>query len=138
MQPIKDWMIQLLPPSFSQCVTESVATKFVHTSTNKIRCPINVVKVRQHSNPLDFHSRHLVESRWKAPSHRLNVGWIHTMERIDVQLWNNYASARIGSSLHGLEQEWSMDGHLRPQRLDQILAVQHEQFEIMAGPQGTH
>lgn len=39
--------LQLLPPkAYPENASTSLCTKFVHTSTNKIRCPVNCVTVR--------------------------------------------------------------------------------------------
>jgi len=42
LQPSADYMKDLLPPSASSSVS-SACSKHVHTSTNKVKCPINVV-----------------------------------------------------------------------------------------------
>ena len=40
-------IVQLLPSkAYPTNASTSLCTKFVHTSTNKIRCPVNVVTVR--------------------------------------------------------------------------------------------
>ena len=46
-----EWaVLQLLPPkAYPDTASTSLCTKFVHTSTNKIRCPVNVVVVRRSS-----------------------------------------------------------------------------------------
>ncbi|MBW0465360.1 hypothetical protein O181_005075 [Austropuccinia psidii MF-1] len=45
IRPCIDHLIELLPPqAYSTNLSTSILTKYVHTSTNKIRCPINVVR----------------------------------------------------------------------------------------------
>lgn len=45
IQPDPNYIVNLLPPTCYLNNTSSVvATKFVHVSTNKMRCPINVIK----------------------------------------------------------------------------------------------
>ncbi|KIK68529.1 hypothetical protein GYMLUDRAFT_237569 [Collybiopsis luxurians FD-317 M1] len=44
MRPCPPSIINLLPPkAYPENASTSLCTKFVHTSTNKIRCPVNVV-----------------------------------------------------------------------------------------------
>ncbi|KAF8898228.1 WD40-repeat-containing domain protein [Gymnopilus junonius] len=44
MRPSPPFVIDLLPPkAYPENPSTSLCTKFVHTSTNKIRCPVNVV-----------------------------------------------------------------------------------------------
>ncbi|GLB35528.1 putative anaphase-promoting complex subunit 4 WD40 domain [Lyophyllum shimeji] len=44
MRPAPPYIIDLLPPkAYPDNSSTSLCTKFVHTSTNKIRCPVNVV-----------------------------------------------------------------------------------------------
>ncbi|KAH0584521.1 hypothetical protein H2248_010055 [Termitomyces sp. 'cryptogamus'] len=44
MRPSPPYIIDLLPPkAYPDNSSTSLCTKFVHTSTNKIRCPVNVV-----------------------------------------------------------------------------------------------
>ncbi|TFK22682.1 WD40 repeat-like protein [Coprinopsis marcescibilis] len=44
MRPAPPYVIDLLPPkAYPDNASTSLCTKFVHTSTNKIRCPVNVV-----------------------------------------------------------------------------------------------
>ncbi|KZO95190.1 WD40 repeat-like protein [Calocera viscosa TUFC12733] len=44
LRPAPPFVIDLLPPkAYADNPTTSVCTKFVHTSTNKVRCPVNVV-----------------------------------------------------------------------------------------------
>ncbi|KZT36210.1 WD40 repeat-like protein [Sistotremastrum suecicum HHB10207 ss-3] len=44
MRPAPPYVINLLPPkAYPSNPSTSLCTKFVHTSTNKIRCPVNVV-----------------------------------------------------------------------------------------------
>ncbi|EFI28472.1 polyadenylation factor subunit 2 [Coprinopsis cinerea okayama7 len=44
MRPAPPYIIDLLPPkAYPSNASTSLCTKFVHTSTNKIRCPVNVV-----------------------------------------------------------------------------------------------
>ncbi|KAF5318013.1 hypothetical protein D9619_012251 [Psilocybe cf. subviscida] len=44
MRPAPPFIIDLLPPkAYPDNPSTSLCTKFVHTSTNKIRCPVNVV-----------------------------------------------------------------------------------------------
>ncbi|KIM49650.1 hypothetical protein M413DRAFT_438821 [Hebeloma cylindrosporum] len=44
MRPSPPFIIDLLPPkAYPENPSTSLCTKFVHTSTNKIRCPVNVV-----------------------------------------------------------------------------------------------
>ncbi|PPQ66041.1 hypothetical protein CVT26_010797 [Gymnopilus dilepis] len=44
MRPAPPFIIDLLPPkAYPENPSTSLCTKFVHTSTNKIRCPVNVV-----------------------------------------------------------------------------------------------
>ncbi|KAJ3517471.1 hypothetical protein NLJ89_g479 [Agrocybe chaxingu] len=44
MRPSPPYIIDLLPPkAYPENPSTSLCTKFVHTSTNKIRCPVNVV-----------------------------------------------------------------------------------------------
>ncbi|EIW85562.1 WD40 repeat-like protein [Coniophora puteana RWD-64-598 SS2] len=44
IRPAPPYIIDLLPPSaYPNNVSTSICTKFVHTSTNKLRCPVNVV-----------------------------------------------------------------------------------------------
>ncbi|RKP05862.1 hypothetical protein THASP1DRAFT_32311 [Thamnocephalis sphaerospora] len=44
-QPDPNYLVNLLLPSdMPDAPVTSVATKFVHTSTNKIRCPVNVIR----------------------------------------------------------------------------------------------
>ncbi|KAJ3975700.1 WD40-repeat-containing domain protein [Lentinula raphanica] len=44
MRPCPPSIIDLLPPkAYTDNASTSLCTKFVHTSTNKIRCPVNVV-----------------------------------------------------------------------------------------------
>ncbi|TFK96587.1 hypothetical protein BDV98DRAFT_659108 [Pterulicium gracile] len=45
LRPAPPCIIDLLPPkAYPENPSTSLCTKFVHTSTNKIRCPVNVVK----------------------------------------------------------------------------------------------
>ncbi|PPQ67555.1 hypothetical protein CVT24_002835 [Panaeolus cyanescens] len=45
MRPAPPFIIDLLPPkAYPENPSTSLCTKFVHTSTNKIRCPVNVVR----------------------------------------------------------------------------------------------
>ncbi|TPX50441.1 hypothetical protein SeMB42_g02235 [Synchytrium endobioticum] len=45
LQPDPNHLVNLLsPPMYPHNPTTSVPTKYIHTSTNKVRCPINVVK----------------------------------------------------------------------------------------------
>ncbi|KAI6009494.1 WD40-repeat-containing domain protein [Pisolithus orientalis] len=47
MRPAPPYIIDLLPPvAYPNNSSTSLCTKFIHTSTNKIRCPVNVVTVR--------------------------------------------------------------------------------------------
>ncbi|CEJ00508.1 hypothetical protein RMCBS344292_14561 [Rhizopus microsporus] len=47
LRPDPNFIIDLLPPvAYIDNPMNSVTTKFVHTSTNKVRYPVNVVKVR--------------------------------------------------------------------------------------------
>ncbi|KAF8165210.1 quinon protein alcohol dehydrogenase-like superfamily [Crassisporium funariophilum] len=44
LRPSPPFIIDLLPPkAYPENTSTSLCTKFVHTSTNKIRCPVNVV-----------------------------------------------------------------------------------------------
>ncbi|EGN96295.1 hypothetical protein SERLA73DRAFT_112525 [Serpula lacrymans var. lacrymans S7.3] len=44
MRPAPPYIVDLLPPNaYPENSSTSLCTKFVHTSTNKIRCPVNVV-----------------------------------------------------------------------------------------------
>ncbi|KAH7928169.1 WD40 repeat-like protein [Leucogyrophana mollusca] len=44
MRPAPPYIIDLLPPiAYPSNSSTSLCTKFIHTSTNKIRCPVNVV-----------------------------------------------------------------------------------------------
>ncbi|KIK19561.1 hypothetical protein PISMIDRAFT_623653 [Pisolithus microcarpus 441] len=44
MRPAPPYIIELLPPvAYPSNSSTSLCTKFIHTSTNKIRCPVNVV-----------------------------------------------------------------------------------------------
>ncbi|PPQ82361.1 hypothetical protein CVT25_008322 [Psilocybe cyanescens] len=44
MRPAPPFIIDLLPPkAYPENPSTSLCTKFVHTSTNKIRCPVNIV-----------------------------------------------------------------------------------------------
>ncbi|KAF6751310.1 WD40-repeat-containing domain protein [Ephemerocybe angulata] len=44
LRPAPPYIIDLLPPkAYTDNASTSLCTKFVHTSTNKIRCPVNVV-----------------------------------------------------------------------------------------------
>ncbi|PIL33001.1 transporter [Ganoderma sinense ZZ0214-1] len=44
LRPAPPWIIDLLPPkAYPNNPSTSLCTKFVHTSTNKIRCPVNCV-----------------------------------------------------------------------------------------------
>ncbi|KAG6839957.1 hypothetical protein C0991_010041 [Blastosporella zonata] len=44
LRPSPSYIIDLLPPkAYPENSSTSLCTKFVHTSTNKIRCPVNVV-----------------------------------------------------------------------------------------------
>ncbi|KAK7035879.1 WD40-repeat-containing domain protein [Favolaschia claudopus] len=44
LRPSPPYIIDLLPPkAYSDNSSTSLCTKFVHTSTNKVRCPVNVV-----------------------------------------------------------------------------------------------
>ncbi|KAF8553755.1 WD40 repeat-like protein [Imleria badia] len=44
MRPAPPYIIDLLPPiAYPSNASTSLCTKFIHTSTNKIRCPVNVV-----------------------------------------------------------------------------------------------
>ncbi|KAG6833215.1 hypothetical protein H0H87_010278 [Tephrocybe sp. NHM501043] len=44
LRPTPPYIIDLLPPkAYPENSSTSLCTKFVHTSTNKIRCPVNVV-----------------------------------------------------------------------------------------------
>jgi len=45
IRPCIDHLIEFLPPqAYSTNPSTSILTKYVHTSTNKIRCPINIVR----------------------------------------------------------------------------------------------
>ncbi|PLW08375.1 hypothetical protein PCANC_24172 [Puccinia coronata f. sp. avenae] len=45
IRPCIDHLIEFLPPqAYSTNPSTSIMTKYVHTSTNKIRCPINIVR----------------------------------------------------------------------------------------------
>lgn len=45
IRPCVDHLIEFLPPqAYSTNPSTSILTKYVHTSTNKIRCPINIVR----------------------------------------------------------------------------------------------
>ncbi|CAH7685674.1 WD40-repeat-containing domain protein [Phakopsora pachyrhizi] len=45
IRPCIDHLIEFLPPqAYSLNPSTSILTKYVHTSTNKIRCPINIVR----------------------------------------------------------------------------------------------
>ncbi|KAG6820470.1 hypothetical protein H0H93_016765 [Arthromyces matolae] len=47
MRPSPPYIIDLLPPkAYPNNYSTSLCTKFVHTSTNKIRCPVNVVVIK--------------------------------------------------------------------------------------------
>ncbi|KAF8496741.1 hypothetical protein F5888DRAFT_1803923 [Russula emetica] len=47
IRPSPPYIIDLLPPkAYPDNASKSLCTKFVHTSTNKIRCPVNAVTVR--------------------------------------------------------------------------------------------
>ncbi|KAJ7611655.1 WD40-repeat-containing domain protein [Roridomyces roridus] len=44
LRPSPPYIIDLLPPkAYPENASTSLCTKFVHTSTNKVRCPVNVV-----------------------------------------------------------------------------------------------
>ena len=46
MFPESNHVINILPPdNYSHSPSSCITTKFVHTSTNKIRCPVNIAKV---------------------------------------------------------------------------------------------
>ena len=45
IQPEPSFVINFLPPSCYESPVWSVPTKFIHTSTNKVRCPINSIAV---------------------------------------------------------------------------------------------
>lgn len=46
VQPQPSFVVNYLPPfSYPHNPVQSVTTKFIHTSTNKVRCPINAVRV---------------------------------------------------------------------------------------------
>lgn len=43
MRPAPPYVVDLLPPRAYSNLSTSLCTRFIHTSTNKIRCPVNVV-----------------------------------------------------------------------------------------------
>lgn len=46
IQPVADHIIDYLPPScYLHNPSNAITTKYMHTSTNKVRCPVNVVRV---------------------------------------------------------------------------------------------
>lgn len=48
----RSFSLQLLPPHAYTNRSTSYCTRYAHTSTNKIRCPVNIVKVRTRRSSL--------------------------------------------------------------------------------------
>ncbi|KAH8929397.1 WD40 repeat-like protein [Atractiella rhizophila] len=44
LRPTADYTIEMLPPEAYTNRSLSICTRYVHTSTNKVRCPVNVVR----------------------------------------------------------------------------------------------
>ncbi|KAF8496743.1 hypothetical protein F5888DRAFT_1634777 [Russula emetica] len=76
IRPSPPYIIDLLPPkAYPDNASKSLCTKFVHTSTNKIRCPVNAVTVRhikiEHKLSRMWLSH--IQSAWFNPPRRRRI-----------------------------------------------------------------
>ena len=86
---------QLLPPkAYTDNPSTSLCTKFVHTSTNKIRCPVNVVTVRNSSltEHRCTHWSNAVDTGRPSRAHGLDEWGIYPLEWPHLQLRDNPSS----------------------------------------------
>ena len=58
---------------------------------------------------------------------------VHPLERPHLQLRDHPAGARLAGAGDGVVAQRPVDGHRRPRRLRQVLAVQHEQRQNVSG-----
>ncbi|KAF8756612.1 WD40 repeat-like protein [Rhizoctonia solani] len=66
LKPAASYIIDMLPPkAYTDDIATSITTKFVHTSTNKVRCPVNcVVWTPEGRRPRQCHSSARIFSFW--------------------------------------------------------------------------
>lgn len=112
------FVLQLVPPvGMLNNPMNAVTTKFVRTSTNKVKCPVFVIRVRSYSltscqvDPvlmclllrllnaalmcaLPVSCLCPVDS-WRSTSGHRSLEWrVHSVERAHVQLWDHSAGKR--------------------------------------------
>ena len=134
--------VQLLPPkAYPNNPTTSLCTKFVHTSTNKIRCPVNCVVVSSPRNTLHKNldaEALVVDTRSAANIDRLHKRRVHAVEWADVQLRDHPASPRLCCQDNAIHPLWSISCVRRPERCHQVLPTEHEQLNTMDRPQRSN
>jgi hypothetical protein len=92
LRPAPPYIIDLLPPvAYPNNASTSLCTKFVHTSTNKVRGPVNCVTVSSVHDAISalIVLVIIVDTNWPACPYRFHVGRVHPLERVDLQLRNH-------------------------------------------------
>ncbi len=149
-------LVQLEPPSaYKHNSNTSICTKFVHTSTNKVKCPINCVTVCSMSFFLSIlcpklkHCFNVTVDARRAPIDYRSFEWrVYSMEWINIQFWDystgqrstqpcripfithssffHVAGARYSRTCDGVEPQRAMDGDRWPWRYCEVLAIKYE------------
>lgn len=89
MRPAAPYIIDLLPPAaYPDNPSTSLCTKFVHTSTNKVRGPVNCVTVSRlrsdYLKPDKYFISPIVDTDRTPSSDWQYFGRVYALERIDL------------------------------------------------------
>ncbi len=127
--------VQLLPPkAYPNNPSTSLCTKFVHTSTNKIRCPVNCVVVSSSCSTFiaNFDAEvPIVDTRSAANIDWLHERRVHVVEWLNIQLRDHPASPRLRCQNNAIHPLGGVPCVRRPKWCHQVFPAQYEQLDAV-------